>query len=237
MLDTGTASIMLNRQIAETQPAGVVLEHVTVPVMTVGSLALTDVSTLAIPLPGIDGILGYDFFLGHVVHVDYANQRVEVMTPAAAQAVFADPSNTVIDASFNEGIPLVHAAFGPAFGDRFALDTGSSPLLVLAPFIRRYAHEIDSRWTPAWFQTPRTAPTIVARYLEGSVMLGARKVSSFQLGPAAFRDVIVGVELPNRLRDAIDIPLDGIIGTDELSSFEWWFDYDRGRIAVRRNNR
>jgi|GEM_PF-1343720 len=234
VLDTGTASITVDRRLAQAQSSGVVLEHATVPAMTVGPLALNDVSTLAIPI-GIDGILGYDFFLGHVVHVDYGNERVEVMTPEAAASVFSDPHNTVIPASFDEGIPLVHGAFGSAVGDRFALDTGSPNLFVLEPFARRYAHEIDTRWTPASFGLNRR--TKIAQYLEGSIVLGARVVSSFQFGRAAFRDTTVGVELENGRTDAIDIPIDGIIGTDEMSLFDWWFDYDGGRIALRRNNR
>jgi hypothetical protein len=237
VLDTGTASIMLNRRLAEKEPSGVVLEHATVPAMTVGPLALSNASTLAIPIP-LDGILGYDFFLGHVVHIDYAGKRVEVMTPQAAESAFSDPRNAVISASFDEGIPLVRAAFGSAAGDRFALDTGSQSLYVFEPFTQRYAHEIDSRWTPWWFGAgSRRRMTEEEQYLEGSIVVGARRVSSFQLGPATFRDTTVGVELPNGRADAIDVPLDGVIGTDEMSLFEWWFDYDGGRIALRRNNR
>ena len=237
ILDTGTASITLARRVAQSEPSGIVLEHATVPEMTVGSLALTDVSTLALPIGGIDGILGYDFFRGTVVHIDYAGRRVDVMTHQAAESVFTDSRNTVIAASFNEGIPLVHAAFGSASGDRFALDTGSSELLVLAPFAQRYAHEIDSRWTPSTFTGPGSARTELEGFLEGTILVAACKVSSFELGPATFRNFTVGVEVPNGRSDAIDIPLDGIIGTDQMSSFEWWFDYDGGRIAVRRNNR
>jgi hypothetical protein len=235
ILDTGTASIMLDRRLAAAEPAGVVLEHADVPSMTVGSLALSGVSTLAIPLP-VDGILGYDFFLGHVVHVDYQAQRVEVMTPQAAQSAFTDPRNTVIAASFDEGIPLVHAAFGALAGDRFALDTGSQSLYVFEPFVRRYAHEIDATWTP-WGFGPARRRTEEEEYLEGSVVVSARRASAFALGPFAFRDPTVGVELANGRPDAIDVPLDGVIGTDQMSHFDWWFDYDGGRIALRRNTR
>ena len=41
--------------------------------------------------------------------------------------------------------------------------------------------------------------------------------------------------MTNTRPDAIDVALDGIVGTDQMSSFEWWFDYDHDRIAVRRN--
>lgn len=234
VLDTGTSSIIVAKDVATREPSGIVLEHATVPTMTVGALSLSDASVLAVPtFFGVEGLLGYDFFLGHVVHVDYAGGRVEVMTPQAAESVFTDPRNTVIAASFDEGIPLIHAAFGPAGGNRFALDTGSQSLFVLAPFEQRYAPEIG-RWTPASFGGHRA--TLPEVYLEGSIVVGARQVSAFTFGAATFRDLTVGVELPDPRTDAIDIPLDGIIGTNQMASFEWWFDYDGGRIALRRNN-
>ena len=236
ILDTGTASITLDRRLAQTLPSGIVLEHATVPEMTVGTLTLNDVSTLAIPV-GIDGILGYDFFLGHVVHIDYANQRVEVMTHEAAEAAFTDPRNTVMSAYFDEGMPLVHAAFGSASGDRFALDTGSPHLFVFAPFAQQYRHEIDTYWSKSAFGSgERRRLEEEERYVEGSIRVRAYRVASFQFGPLAFRDIVVGLEMANDDPDAIDIPIDGIIGTDEMALFDWWFDYDGGRIALRRNN-
>ncbi|HZW53343.1 MAG TPA: hypothetical protein VFF00_04865 [Candidatus Elarobacter sp.] len=236
VLDTGTASITLNRALAERHGWRPVLEHVTVPRMTVGALALADVSTLAIPLDvgnwRIGGILGYDFFIGNVVHVDYAHERVEVLTPQAAEPVFRDPRNFVAPAYFDEGVPLVHAAFGPASGDRFLLDTGSPRLFVLAPFARRYAKQIDATWPPAAFGT-RTV--LEADYLEGSIVVAARRAAAFKLGPYVFEHLTVGVEQPNSRRDAIDVPADAIVGTDQMARFDWWFDYDGGRIALRRN--
>jgi hypothetical protein len=234
ILDTGTSSITLDRGAAERYGLDPVLEHVTVPRMTVGPLVLTDASTLAIPFEfgrGIVGILGYDFFLGHVVHVDYAGKRVEVLMPDAAAPVFADPRVTVIDGYFDEGIPLVHAAFGDAAGDRFALDTGSPHLLVLAPFERRYRAQIDARWSAVL--SVRRADE---EYLEGSIRISTRRVAAFSLAGVRFTDVFVGTEEHNDRSDAIDVALDGIIGTDEMAFYEWWFDYDGGRIAVRRNN-
>jgi len=237
VLDTGTASIMLERAIAKGHGWGPVLEHATVPRMTVGRLALSDVSTLSIPLDigysALSGILGYDFFVGHVVHVDYEHERVGVMTPAAAAPAFRDPTIAVIPAYVDEGMPLVHAAFGSAAGDRFALDSGSPRLFVFAPFARRHKETIEAQWTPSTFSRGRR--TSEEHYLEGSIVVSARRVSSFVLGPGRFVDFTVGVEESNSRADAIDIPIDGIIGTDQMRFFEWWFDYDNGRIALRRN--
>jgi hypothetical protein len=237
ILDTGTASITLDSTVAARRGWAPLLEHAVVPQMTVGPLALANVSALAIPLDigygALDGILGYDFFVGNVVHVDYGSQRVDVLTPQAAEKVFADPRTFVMDANFDEGIPLVRAAFGPAAGDRFALDTGSAHLFVLEPFERRHAKEIAAHWAPTSFSRGRTLS--VERYLEGSIMVAPRRVASFTLGPQRFDDLTVGIEQGNSRRDAIDIPLDAIVGTDEMSAFEWWFDYAGGRIGLRRN--
>ena len=233
ILDTGTASITLDRDAAARYGLDPFLEHATARRMTVGSLALADASTLAIPFHydrGIAGILGYDFFLGHVVHVSYADQRVEVLTPEAAAPAFADPQARVVDGYFDEGIPLVHAAFGSAAGDRFALDTGSAHLLVLSPFARRYRSEIDARWSEV-----ALGRTTDEEYLEGSVRIATRRAAAFSLAGVRFSDILVGVEERNDRPDAIDIPLDGIIGTEQMAFYDWWFDYDNGRIAVRRN--
>jgi hypothetical protein len=238
ILDTGTASITLDAGIARWRRWTPFLEHAIVPRMAVGDLTLADVSTLAIPLSGLgygtlSGILGYDFFAGHVVHVDYAARRVEVLTGDAAESAFHDPHNAVVAASFDEGMPIVRAAFGPLAGDRFALDTGSPHLFALAPFTERYASAIAKTWTPTAFARGRNES--VETYLEGSIVVAAHRVSAFTLGPATFRDLVVGTQVQNALPDAIDMALDGIVGTDEMALFDWWFDYDGDRIAMRRN--
>jgi hypothetical protein len=232
ILDTGTASITLDRKVAEGRGWSPVLEHATVPRMAVGALALSDVSTLAIPF-GRGGILGYDFFAGHVLHIDYGHAVVEVLTPESARPVFADGANDVMAAYFDEGIPLVRAAFGAASGDRFVLDTGSSSLYVMEPFAHRYAAEIAAHWGPATFPGGRARRD--SQYLEGSIAVNARRAALFMLGPWTFQNVVVGVQGENPRPDALDMWFDGIVGTNEMAPLEWWFDFDGGRIAVRRN--
>ena len=230
ILDTGTASITLDRAAVLRRRWQPVLEHVTVPMMHVGALQLADVSALVIPFGA--GILGYDFFAGHVVHIDYEHSVVEVMTPEAAASAFTSGANLVMDAYFDEGMPLVHAAFGPAAGDRFALDTGSPRLYVMAPFARRNASEIAAHWSFAYGSNPSQHQ----QYAEGSIVASPRRAASFVLGRWSFPNITVGVQQDrNPSPDALDMSFDGIIGTDQLGLFDWWFDYDGGRIAMRRN--
>ncbi|HYZ16195.1 MAG TPA: retropepsin-like aspartic protease [Candidatus Acidoferrum sp.] len=237
ILDTGTPGIVVDRDLAARLGEAPLLEHASVAKMIVGGVGLTDVSVLAIPLrlgriEPIDGILGYDFFVGNVVHVDYPHRRVEIFTHAAGDVAFEDPRMVVLPADVTEGVPLVRAGFGAAIGDRFALDTGSPQLHVFDPFVQRYRREIATHWPPAVFSGGRAV--IQADYLEGSVEVAAHRVASFALGPVRFTDATVGVEQPKQAADAIAIPLDGIVGTDELSRLDLWFDYDDDRIGIER---
>jgi hypothetical protein len=234
LLDTGTASIILDRGLAARWGFAPLLGHANVPRMAVGALVRSDVAVLTASLEGfgaIQGILGYDFFVGNVVHLDYVRGRVEVLARDGAADVFQDPATTVLSADVSEGMPLVHAAFGPAAGERFALDTGSPHLVVLAPFTRRNAAEVAAHWSPVAFGDGR--PRQRAVFLEGGITLAARQVAAFQLGPTRFTRLTVGVEQPDAGPDAITIPLDGIVGTDQLSHFDLWFDYEGGRIGMR----
>lgn len=231
VLDTGTASIVLDRGLAARLGPRPALEHASVPRMAAGAFAARDVSVLALPLRGLAGILGYDFFFGHVVRIDYPHRRVEVWPHDSADAVFADPRTTVLAANVAEGLPLVAASIGPAGGTRFALDTGSDRLVVLDPFERRNASEIAAHWSPARFS--RGSETDTLTYLEGSVRAQARRVAAFSLGALRLGPATVAAQVANDRPDALDIPLDGIVGTDELARFDCWFDYDDGRIGLR----
>jgi hypothetical protein len=226
LLDTGTASITLDASAARAF-GGVVLQHATIPSITVGALRMENVSVLAVPFAGrVSGILGYDFFFGHVVHIDYRGKRVEVLMGAAAAAPFTDPSVTVLAAGVDEGLPLTQAEIGTASGE-FALDTGSPRLYVMQPFVQRNRSEIDTRWT-------RLAERArMVRYLEGAIEVVPYRAADFRFGPQHYRNVDLGVEVPSSAPDAIEIPFDGIIGTDVLQQFELWFDFDGGRVAMR----
>jgi hypothetical protein len=231
ILDTGTQSVMLNRGLLGGR-RGTTLEHGTVASIRVGTLIAKDVSVLSVPLY-FDGILGFDFFVGHVVHIDYRHRHVEVLSRNAAEPVFDDPSNIVMRADFSEGLPLVRGRVDEADGDRFALDTGSAHLYLFKPFLRRFDEAPLRRWKTAafpWTHGEYETPS----YLEGSVRVSAHSIPVLDLGAVRFTDVIAGIEEPNPQADAIELPFDAVVGTDALGFFEIWFDPDGGRVAFRR---
>jgi hypothetical protein len=73
----------------------------------------------------------------------------------------------------------------------------------------------------------------VVRYLEGAIEVVPYRAADFHFGPQHYRNVDLGVEVPSGAPDAIEIPFDGIIGTDVLQQFELWFDFDSGRVGMR----
>jgi hypothetical protein len=192
---------------------------------------MRNVSVLVVP--GFRGaILGYDFFIGHVVHVDYPNRRVEIMRAAAAASAIRARHATVLPADVSEGLPLVGARLGDDLGTRFAVDTGSAHVLVLAPFLERYADDV-TLWAPL-----RIGPSgngLVAHFLEGPIAVEGRHVPSFTFGPVRFADQTVEIERAEQPPESLAIPFDGIIGTDVLRRFELWFDDDEGSLALRFN--
>jgi hypothetical protein len=232
VLDSGTQSIMLNSSRAQAWGLPMVLDHAVVHRLAVGPFALTDASVLTIPLfgRGLAGLIGYDFFVGHVLHVDLSHERVEFLTPAAAAPAFDDPRATIVPASFDEGLPIVAVRVDGTVGWRFALDTGSPGLEIDTRFTQ--AHPAVARaWTPAHF--PNTVlGTQTINFLEGSVQTVAHQIHEFALGPVTFTDIVAGVEVDNTRDDAIEVPFDGIVGTEELRFLNLWFDYDGGRIAM-----
>jgi hypothetical protein len=222
VLDTGTESIAVDPVLLH----NAALEHATVARLAIGPFVLQRASVLAYPFEA-RGIVGYDFFLGRVVEIDYLRKRVLVLSAADAEAAFADPRTTIVAANVDQGLPLVRAAFGPAAGDAFAIDTGSPHLYVMRPFVERFAKEIDAHWT-------RASASYVAEYLEGGIEVQPYRVPSFAFGAAAGTNVVVGAQIPTTRTDDLAIPFDGIIGTDVLGAFDLLFDYDHGRIGMRR---
>ncbi len=213
ILDSGTQSIMLDRGVVGHAGATTTLDHAIVSSIGVGPFEAHAVSVMSLPI-GYGGILGYDFFVGRVVHFDYRGQRIEILTRSAADRVFADPRVIVMPADYSEGLPLVSAGIARFSGNRFALDTGSPHLFLFSPFAQTVAPALsgDEETRFPWNRRSHG----VAGYLEGRVPVLARWVGEFAIGSLRYTNLVAGVQDPHPMKDQIDIPFDGIVGTDEM---------------------
>ena len=232
ILDTGTQSLMLDSAFARQLGIRAVLGHAAASRFQVGPLSLADASVMVLPLRGIAGIVGYDFFVGHVLHVDELHQVFELATPQAAAAVFADARETVVPASYDDGLPVTAVRLDGMLAPRFALDTGSPDIEIASTFLRGDPDALH-HWTPATFPRSPGLRTQEIAFLEGSVRVDAYRIARLQLGPLTFADAVAGVQADNPNDDAIELPYDGIIGNTMLRFLDLWFDYDGGRLAMR----
>jgi hypothetical protein len=161
----------------------------------------------------LDGLLGFDFFRGRIVHIDYQTHRVEVLPRDG----FVPPAGTLaLPTDWSEGMPIVTARIGNAQGSRFVLDTGSRHMVLRDAFVKRAG-------PAAGIEVEDESATTI-RYLEGPFLVKAGHVAAFTLGNVKIDGAGTYLEIPNS--ENMDFPLDGILGTDELNPFEWWFDAD-----------
>jgi predicted aspartyl protease len=223
ILDTGTTQMLIDGGTAHRFGLTQILDHTTVGEFSAGPVTASDVPFLTAGLGqnfgGIEGILGYDFFRGYVVHVDYRDEFVELIPHDRFEPA---PGAVSIPISYAEGMPLAAGSIGAIAVDRLALDTGS-PGVVLPTLLRERAGQtIDAK--------PLDSDRIV-RYLEGPISVHVASVAKLALGEIDFTDVPAQIE--HAERDSIEIPLDGIVGTSVLSALDLWFDYDDGLLYAK----
>ncbi len=222
-LDTGTTQMLVDGGAAHRFGLQETLDHTTVHELVAGPVTMTDVPFLTVGLGpgfgGLEGILGYEFFRGYVVHVNYERKFVELIP----HENFAPPPGTFsIPISYDEGMPLAAGRIGSIPVERLALDTGS-PRVVFPTILRERADQTISA-------TPLGASR-VERYLEGPITVYVASLPRLSLGPIDFVDVPAYIERPER--DSMEIPLDAILGTNLLATLDIWFDYDNDALYVK----
>jgi hypothetical protein len=226
MLDTGTTQILVAAGTAKRLGITTVLDHGLAASLDAGALHLRDQPVMTVPdIFGLDGILGYDVFAMGVVHIDFLHHAVELQP----RATFQPPADaTSLATNFSEGMPLATAVIGALHGNRFALDTGSQELV-----LTRYLWETRGLDASSIGGTPVAGRMLhTDRYLEGPIVTMLEAAPDLQLGPVRVTTLTARVEKTNS-GTTLNIPLDGIIGTDVLALFEWWFDYADGKTWIR----
>jgi Aspartyl protease len=225
IFDTGTTQILIASEAAQRFGLRPIFGHAIARELSTGGITFHDIATQTVSLAAfqVDGILGYDYFCGHIVHLDYGNGRIDLIAPGA----FTPPPGAfAIPANFDEGMPLVAATIGSAKTSRVALDTGSENVLVL-----RVLYGGD----PA--QLGRIGIKGLANirgsgFLEGPIDIASAQVAEIDFAGNKYLDDEIEVEVQAH-GAAVDFPIDAIFGTQVLHKYEMWFDYDDGRIWLR----
>ena len=196
-----------------------------VPLMTIGTLRMRAVVARVVTVPfhlderiHIAGLLGFDFFLDTVVHVDLDHGIANVIAPA----MFKPPSDAaVIPLALDDRTPVVRARADTATG-RVVLDTGANRSVFTPPFASR----ADIAFDPA---------TAVAQFrgLGGTGTAETVRLKSFDIAALPLLDPVVDVSNANLGAEDID----GTAGTDLLHAYELFFDYRTAALYVRRSRK
>jgi hypothetical protein len=221
IFDSGTTQLLLDGASARRFGIATTLGHGIAGDLTTGPVHFKNVAiqTTALANFGADGILGYEYFSGHVVHLDYLHERLSFERRDAFQAPAASHEMKL---NYTEGVPLGTATIGAVTSSRIVLDTGSSYALFLRPFF------VDGTVEPSGlgFQSLGALSTI--HFLEGPIEVREAQLSAIAFAGVVFHDNSVQIQVQSH-GDAVDFPIDGVFGTQVLDKFEWWFDYDGGR--------
>jgi hypothetical protein len=225
LLDTGTPQIIIFAHAVPRFGLQPLLGHVRIPSLDVGPLEYRNLAAGVVSDPRLarlDGILGYDFFRGHIVHLDYSGARLDVL-PRAGFAPPPDAGETAVD--YNEGMPLVPLTLAGLQAARFVLDTGSYRIELLRFLSERTAVP------PSALGEIRGSPPMPESFLEGTIFVDPVRIPRLNFLGYEFRDVPASIE--DGRNATVDFPIDGILGSMLLSHFEWWFDADGGRLWYR----
>jgi Aspartyl protease len=196
-----------------------------VPAMTIGTLRMRAVVARVVSIPfhldertHIAGLLGFDFFLDTIVHVDIDHGIANAIAPPG----FKVPADTVtVPLALDDRTPVVRARADTISG-RVVLDTGANRSL----FTPAFASRADVPFDPA---------TAVAQFrgMGGTGTAETVRLKSFDIAGLALTDPIVDVSNANLGAEDID----GTAGTDLLHAYDMFFDYRSAALYIRRSRK
>jgi hypothetical protein len=237
LLDSGAAGIVIDPSIVDdahletygsrvgatigtfTETTGIV------PSMAIGALRMRSVVARVVSVPfhlddhtHIAGLLGFDFFMDTIVHVDLDHGIANAIQPGAFKA----PQDTAtIPIALDDRTPVVRARADSVTG-RVVLDTGANRSVFTLPFASRADVPIDP-----------SAPLAQFRGLGGMGTASTARLKTFDIAALPLLDPIVDVSTANLGTEDID----GTAGTDLLHAYDLFFDYRSGALYVRRSKK
>jgi hypothetical protein len=196
-----------------------------VPVIAVGPLRMRAVVARVVSVPfrldertHIAGLLGFDFFLDTIVHVDLDHG---IATAIAEGAFKAPPDAVPISLALDDRTPVVRARADTVSG-RVVLDTGANRSL----FTPAFASRADVAMDPA-------SPVAQFRGMGGTGTAETVRLKSFDIAALPLQEPIVDVSSANLGTEDVD----GTAGTDLLHAYDLFFDYRSAALYVRRSRR
>ncbi|HEV8021462.1 MAG TPA: aspartyl protease family protein [Candidatus Lustribacter sp.] len=196
-----------------------------VPLMTIGGLRMRSVVARVVAVPfhlddrtHIAGLLGFDFFLDAVVHVDLDHGTANAI---AAAAFKPPPDAATVPIALDDRTPVVRARADAVTG-RVVLDTGANRSVFTPPFASRADIAFDPSTAVAQF-----------RGLGGMGTATTVRLKSFDIAALPLLDPVVDVSNANLGAEDID----GTAGTDLLHAYDLFFDYRNAALYVRRSKK
>ena len=196
-----------------------------VPLMAIGALRMRAVVARVVTVPfrldertHITGLLGFDFFLDTIVHVDLDHGIANAIAPGS----FKPPADAaVIPLALDARTPVVRARADTVTG-RVVLDTGANRSVFTPPFASRADIAFDPATANAQF-----------RGLGGTGTAETVRLKSFDIAALPLFDPVVDVSNANLGAEDID----GTAGTDLLHAYDLFFDYRTAALYVRRSRK
>jgi hypothetical protein len=237
LLDSGAAGIVIDPSIVDDArletfgtrvgaTLGTFNETTTiVPLIAVGALRMRAVVARVVNVPfhldehtHIAGLMGFDFFLDTIVHVDLDHGFVN----AIAQGSFKAPPDTIpIPLALDDRTPVIRARAEGVSG-RVVLDTGANRSLFTPAFASRADVVIDPSSAVSQF-----------RGMGGTGTAETVHLKAFDIAALTVQDPIVDVSSANLGAEDID----GTAGTDLLHAYDLFFDYRSAALYVRRSRK
>jgi hypothetical protein len=234
LLDSGAAGMVVDPIVTETlglerygerigATIGPFPETTTiVPTLSVGLLRMHNVVSRVVPIPfraddrtRVAGLLGFDFFADMVVHVDLDRGIVEALHPSTFHAA---PELVAVPIGLDDKQPAIRVKVGPVAA-RLILDTGANRSILGSSF----ADRLDPSSERA------TVPSARFRGLGGTGTAETVAVKDFEIANVTLPEAIVDISPADLGFEDID----GLVGTDIMRNFDWFFDYPANTVYAR----
>lgn len=178
----------------------------------------------------IDGLIGIDLFLKHVVEIDYAARLLKLYDP---QSYTYSGKGQSVPLALRDAHFFIPATIDiPQRGEitgQFLVDTGGCMMtaILTTDFARRHTLPVPAQ---------KTISDQSVSGLGGQTRLLVGRAASFRVGRAVFSSPLIYMS-QDKGGALASSDYDGLIGTEILKRFKLIFDYSRQRLILERNAR